>query len=130
MAARGHLDRVVRHLRRWAKAEPAGGSPGDGQLLERFAAGGNQAALEELVRGRARLHARLVRRGLTLPAALLALDAAGGGATAGVPAGLASATVRAALALAAGGELARAGVSAEVVRLAEWALKGALTARL
>src|SRR5262249_53563282 len=43
-----------------------------------------------LERGRARLHARLVRRGLTLSAALGAVEVSRGSLAAGLPAGLAS----------------------------------------
>jgi RNA polymerase sigma factor (sigma-70 family) len=59
-----------------------------------------------LERGRKRLHARLGRRGLTLAAALAAVEASRG-ACSGLSAPLAGATVRTALAFAAGG--ARAG---------------------
>jgi RNA polymerase sigma factor (sigma-70 family) len=71
-----------------------------------------------LERGRARLHARLVRRGLTLPAALGAVEVSRGIVAAGVPAELAFGTVRAALAFAAGGTA----VSARVAALAEGGL--------
>jgi RNA polymerase sigma factor (sigma-70 family) len=75
-----------------------------------------------LERGRARLHARLVRRGLTLSAALAAVEVSRGGAA--MPALLATATLRAGLAVAAGQGLAAAGVSGRVAALAEGALKG------
>jgi RNA polymerase sigma factor (sigma-70 family) len=63
-----------------------------------------------LERGRARLHRRLVRRGVTLAAALLALEA-------GRPAVLSAATARAAVRFAAG--TADGGVAAGVAWLAE-----------
>jgi RNA polymerase sigma factor (sigma-70 family) len=78
-----------------------------------------------LERGRARLHARLVRRGLTLGAALAAVEVSRGAAT-GVPA---QEIVRAGLAFTAehvGGE--RAAQRAAV--LAEEALRGAAASRL
>jgi RNA polymerase sigma factor (sigma-70 family) len=76
-----------------------------------------------LERGRARLHARLVRRGLTLSAALAAVEASRGGAPAGVPGTLADETARAALACAAGRGAAGAMVSERVVLLAEAGLR-------
>jgi RNA polymerase sigma factor (sigma-70 family) len=81
-----------------------------------------------LERGRARLQARLARRGLALSAALAAVEVTRGAAGAGVPATLAEATVRAASAFAAGG--GAAGVSAPVVALAEGCLKARAAARL
>jgi RNA polymerase sigma factor (sigma-70 family) len=76
-----------------------------------------------LARARARLHARLAWRGLTLPAALAALEVSRGGASAGLPAALARATARAALAFASHGA-AGAGVPAEAAALAQGALNG------
>jgi RNA polymerase sigma factor (sigma-70 family) len=67
-----------------------------------------------LERGRARLHARLARRGFTLSAALAAVAVSRG--TAAVPAALAVATVRQGVAWAAGGNLAGAELS-EGVRM-------------
>jgi RNA polymerase sigma factor (sigma-70 family) len=55
-----------------------------------------------LMRGRARLHARLVRRGLTLSAGLLALEVLRGTATAAVAARLGDAVLRAACSPGAG----------------------------
>src|SRR5207244_3303516 len=57
--------------------------------------------------GRARrlLQERLVQRGVTLPAALILLSVAAGGADAGPAGTLVSATVKAAVASAAGGSL-------------------------
>jgi RNA polymerase sigma factor (sigma-70 family) len=63
-----------------------------------------------LERGRARLHARLARRGFTLSAALAAVSVSRGMA-ATVPAALAAVTVRQAVAWAAGGNLAGAGLA-------------------
>jgi RNA polymerase sigma factor (sigma-70 family) len=77
-----------------------------------------------LERGRARLHARLVRRGLLPAVALAAVEVSRGVAPAGVVATLAGATVRAALAFAAGREVADAGVSVRVGALAREGLKG------
>jgi RNA polymerase sigma factor (sigma-70 family) len=68
-----------------------------------------------LERGRARLHARLAWRGLALTAALGAVEMGQGVASAGVPAPLATATVR----TAAGGA-----ISARVALLAEEGVKG------
>src|SRR5438874_1833261 len=65
-----------------------------------------------LERGRARLHARLVRRGLTLSVALTAAEVARGSASAGLFAG----TVQAALAFA-GTDAATTEISAEAARL-------------
>src|SRR5262249_3358893 len=78
-----------------------------------------------LERGRERLHARLVRRGLTLTAALAAVEAARGPTPAGVPASLAGQAARAALAFAAGRREAT-----RAVLLAEEVLRGAALARL
>jgi RNA polymerase sigma factor (sigma-70 family) len=83
-----------------------------------------------LERGRARLHARLARRGLTLAGTLAAVEVARGTATAGVPAALAATTVRAALAFAAGGRVADAGASAGAALLADGVLRGSAVNRL
>jgi RNA polymerase sigma factor (sigma-70 family) len=77
-----------------------------------------------LERGRARLHRQLVRRGLRLTAALAAVELSRG-ASAGVPALLAGATVRTALAYAAGGAASGARVAHRVALLADDALRGA-----
>jgi RNA polymerase sigma factor (sigma-70 family) len=79
-----------------------------------------------LARGRARLHARLARRGLTPAAALAGTELA----RAAVPARLAEATARAVLACAAGRGVAGAGVSSRVVRFAEAGLRGMAVARM
>jgi RNA polymerase sigma factor (sigma-70 family) len=71
-----------------------------------------------LERGRARLHARLARRGLTLAAALAAAELARGRA-AGWPASLLGATVNAAALAAARGAVQAGAVSANVAFLTE-----------
>jgi RNA polymerase sigma factor (sigma-70 family) len=71
-----------------------------------------------LERGRARLHTRLLRRGLTLTAALAAVAATR--AASGMPAALTAATVRAAAPFAAGEAIT---VPARTVQLAEEALR-------
>jgi RNA polymerase sigma factor (sigma-70 family) len=81
-----------------------------------------------LERGRARLHTRLVRRGLALPAALAAVEVARG-AAAEVPAGLAAATVRAAPAFAAGRGVAGTGVPPRAALLAQAGLAALTPAR-
>jgi WD40 repeat protein len=81
-----------------------------------------------LERGRARLHARLARRGLALAAALAAVEVSRGTGATGVPAALADATVRAASSFAAG--RGGAGISAPVVALAEGSLRGLARARV
>jgi RNA polymerase sigma factor (sigma-70 family) len=82
-----------------------------------------------LERGRARLHARLAMRGLTLSAALAALEVSHGLAAAGVLALPAGSTTRAALAFASGNGSAGPLLSAEIVALAEAAMKGMATAK-
>jgi RNA polymerase sigma factor (sigma-70 family) len=86
-----------------------------------------KSRLEE---ARARLRRRLGRRGLTLPAALLASVLAEGAARAVVPVALVRSTVQAALVFAGG----RAGgdvlVSAEVAALAEESLRTMIATRL
>src|SRR5262245_55207216 len=77
-----------------------------------------------LERGRTRLHARLVRRGVTLSAALAVAEAARGLATAGMPAALRRATVPAALAFAGAPPASPAVVPAAAARLAGEALRG------
>jgi RNA polymerase sigma factor (sigma-70 family) len=69
-----------------------------------------------LERGRARLHARLVRRGLSLALALAALEVARGGVRAGVPAVLARAAVR-------------DGIAPEVAALAEETMRNMTVAK-
>ncbi len=83
-----------------------------------------------LQRGRARLAARLVRRGLSLPAVLLVVTAADGTSATAMPAALAGNTVRAALAFATGGRgsatpavlLARHGMQGLTLTQLKWGL--------
>jgi RNA polymerase sigma factor (sigma-70 family) len=82
-----------------------------------------------LVRGRALLHARLVRRGLALPATLAVVEAARGLAPAAMPAGLAGQVARAAAAFAAGRPAALGELSGRVAVLAESALEGMAMAK-
>jgi RNA polymerase sigma factor (sigma-70 family) len=81
-----------------------------------------------LERARARLHARLARRGLALAAALAAVEVSRGVTATGVPDSLAEATVRAASSFAAG--RGGTGLSPQVVALAEGALSGLAAARV
>jgi WD40 repeat protein len=76
-----------------------------------------------LERGRAGLEARLVRRGLTLPAALATLEATRGQLTAGLSC-LVDRVTDIAVAFSNGQTAALPGVSAEAARLAQFALKG------
>lgn len=77
-----------------------------------------------LERGRARLHARLVRRGLSLSAALGALEVARGSVQACMAPTFAATAGRAALA-----SLGTGGIAPEVAALAEGAMKGTLMAK-
>jgi RNA polymerase sigma factor (sigma-70 family) len=77
-----------------------------------------------LERGRKRLRERLARRGLNLPAALAVVSIGQGAASAGVPAALVGATVRAALVLAARSERLAGAIPARVAALAEAGLTG------
>jgi RNA polymerase sigma factor (sigma-70 family) len=83
-----------------------------------------------LERGRARLHQRLVRRGLTLSAALTAAEVSKGEAAAAIVARLAAATVRGALAFAARQPAATGGASTAAVALAGQTLKDMAVAKL
>ena len=74
-----------------------------------------------LERGRARLHARLLRRGLTLGLGLSTIEAARGLAADTLAPCLANSTVRAGLAF---GAVRRPGISAEAVRLAMDLIRG------
>jgi RNA polymerase sigma factor (sigma-70 family) len=76
-----------------------------------------------LERGRMRLHAQLVRRGLTLGACLAAMEVAGGSARAAVGADLSLRTLRGAINFAQGAESAGADVTAAAVQFAEGALQ-------
>jgi RNA polymerase sigma factor (sigma-70 family) len=82
-----------------------------------------------LERGRARLHARLLRRGLTLSAALAAAEVSRGAVSATTLAQLVAATVRGALLFAARSTAAD-GVSAEAAALAGDVIRGMALARL
>jgi RNA polymerase sigma factor (sigma-70 family) len=82
-----------------------------------------------LERGRKRLHARLARRGLTLGAALAAVEVSRCTAPAGLSAVRTTATVRAALGFAAGQGVEGAAVSARVWTLAQEGVKGVAAAR-
>jgi RNA polymerase sigma factor (sigma-70 family) len=82
-----------------------------------------------LERGRARLRARLVNRGLTLVAALGAAEVARTALASPVPATLAAATVRAALVFTAGTGGARGGIPAGALALAEGGLKNMVVAK-
>ncbi len=82
-----------------------------------------------LERGRKRLHDRLVRRGLTLSAALAAAEVSRGAASAAVVARLVAATARGAMLFAARSTTAGE-VSAEAAALAGNVIKGMALARL
>lgn len=82
-----------------------------------------------LERGRARLHARLLRRGLTLSAALAAAEVSRGAASAVVAAELVAGTARAAV-LFASRRAAAGGVSQTAVALAGEVLRGMALARM
>jgi cyanophycinase len=82
-----------------------------------------------LERGRKRLHAQLTRRGLTLPAAVAAVELARGVARACVPLPLVMSTTKAAVQLAAG-PVAAGLISARVATLTEGVLQGMLLRKL
>jgi RNA polymerase sigma factor (sigma-70 family) len=83
-----------------------------------------------LERGRARLHDRLIRRGLTLSAALAAVEVSRNAASAAVVAQLLIPTIRGAVAFAAGQTAAASGVSAQAAALAGDVLKGVALVKL
>jgi RNA polymerase sigma factor (sigma-70 family) len=83
-----------------------------------------------LERGRRRLHARLLRRGLTLSAGLLALEVSRGVTTARVPARLVEPVVRAARSLALPSGAAAGGVSARASALAEGVVRTMMLTKL
>src|SRR5262245_28787340 len=83
-----------------------------------------------LERGRARLLERLARRGLTLSAALAAVAIGQGAASAGLPAALAGATVRAAVACAVGDAAGVGAIPDRVLVLAEAGMKGLAVAKV
>jgi RNA polymerase sigma factor (sigma-70 family) len=72
-----------------------------------------------LMRGRERLHQRLLRRGLTLTAAMMVLASVPGGSTAAIPAGFLTATLRAAKLFTAEMGAADGKIAATVLALAE-----------
>ncbi|HEV3023362.1 MAG TPA: sigma-70 family RNA polymerase sigma factor, partial [Pirellulales bacterium] len=82
-----------------------------------------------LDRGRELLRQRLVRRGLTLPAAAFAIGLTQSTASAAMPSTLAGATVKAGLAFAAGSVGGASGVSARVALLAQGALKAMIASK-
>lgn len=82
-----------------------------------------------LERGRKRLHARLARRGIVPAAAFAAMEVCRAAATAALPAGLASATIQAAVTFA-GGPGVIGPASTEAARLAAKILGGAGTGNL
>ena len=82
-----------------------------------------------LERGRARLHDRLVRRGLSLSAVLVAAELSRGVATAAVVRQLAASTIRSALSFAAG-QSALGGASAQAAALAGEVVKGIALVKL
>ncbi len=83
-----------------------------------------------LERGRARLHARLLHRGLTLAAGLSVVEAARGCLWAGPERCLVSNTVKAGMAFAGYSGSPLIGVSPEVVKLAQGVLKGSAVLKL
>jgi RNA polymerase sigma factor (sigma-70 family) len=83
-----------------------------------------------LERGRKLLHARLSRRGLTLPGALLAVGLSQDLANATVSSSLVAATVNGASAFAAGMSIASADVAAHVAGLAEAGLRRMFLAKV
>ncbi len=83
-----------------------------------------------LEQGRRLLQSRLTRRGVTLSAALLAAGLSKQTASAAVPPLLVISTVKAASVFAAGEGVAAAGISAQVVALAEEILRGLAAAKV
>jgi RNA polymerase sigma factor (sigma-70 family) len=83
-----------------------------------------------LARARELLHSRLVRRGLTLSAALSAAELSTSGATAAVPTVLTAATIKAAVLIAAGKGAAAGPVSAQAVALTKAALHALFLTKL
>jgi RNA polymerase sigma factor (sigma-70 family) len=83
-----------------------------------------------LARGRELLHSRLVRRGLTLSAALAAAELSTNGAPAAVPAALTAATLKAAVLMAAGKGTAAGAVSAQAAALTKAALHALFLTKL
>jgi RNA polymerase sigma factor (sigma-70 family) len=83
-----------------------------------------------LARGRARLHDRLVRRGLSLSAALVGLEAGRAAASAAATAGFLTATTRAAVLFTARTGGAVAGLAPQVVAMAEEGIRSATLSRV
>jgi RNA polymerase sigma factor (sigma-70 family) len=81
-----------------------------------------------LERGRRRLHSRLAQRGLTLAAALAAIEWSRAAMAAGVPAGLTTTAVQTALVFA--GEMPGVGIAERVAALAQYGLRDMAMARL
>src|SRR5437660_262325 len=116
---------LLRRLRHAAARTPAAGVS-DGELLDRFVPGRDDAALEgraraeparrlgipegthssRLAMARKKLADRLARRGLALSAAAVGVGLPRAAASAGVPAPLVTCTVKAAAAFASGSALA------------------------
>src|SRR5262249_45770956 len=83
-----------------------------------------------LERGRARLHKRLLRRGIALSATLIALEVSAGNSSAtGLPAGFVGATVRAAVAFTARAAGPVGSMASPVTALAEEGLRSVAAAR-
>jgi RNA polymerase sigma factor (sigma-70 family) len=104
----------------------------EGQTQEAAAAqlGWTRGSLQgRLERGRARLRARLVRRGLTLSVGLLFVEASWASAGVALSPSLFASTIRGAVLVAGGQQAARAGVSAGAARLAEDTLRTMLLAK-
>ncbi len=83
-----------------------------------------------LERGRARLHERLARRGLTLPAALAAVELSRAGASAAVAARQAAPLISAAMSFAARQPSRGIAVSAQATDLAQSVIKSMMLAKL
>ena len=83
-----------------------------------------------LERGRARLHERLVRRGLTLPAALAAVELSRAGASAALAARQAGLLVSAAMSFAARQTLRETSVSIQALDMAQGVIKSIALAKL
>jgi RNA polymerase sigma factor (sigma-70 family) len=99
----------------------------EGRSLEEAARqlGWTQGSVKgRLERGRAQLHARLLRRGLTLSAALAAAEASRSAAPAALVTGLFPATARSAVAFAAGQPAAAGEIPVAAVELAAQTLSG------
>ena len=86
--------------------------------------------LSRLARARDRLRGRLTRRGLAIPAALVAVILAERAALADVPASLLDATVRSAALFGGGGAVAAGATSARVAALARGVLREQLLGKL